>query len=38
MSPRLALAIGAALVLLILAILEVLMVNAESLIQGGVLR
>ena len=38
MSARLALAIGAALVLLILAILEVLMVNAEPLIQGGVLR
>ena len=38
MSRRLALALGAALVFLILAILEVFMVNAEPLIQGGALR
>jgi hypothetical protein len=38
MSRRLVLAIGAALVFLTLAILEVFMVNADTLIQGGALR
>ena len=38
MSRRLVLALGAALVFLMLAILEVFMVNAEPLIQGGALR
>ncbi len=38
MSRRLALAIAAALVFLVLAMLEVMMVNAEPLAQGGVLR
>jgi hypothetical protein len=38
MSRRLALAIGAALAFLTLAILEVFMVNADTLIQGGALR
>lgn len=38
MSHRLVLAIGAALVFLMLAILEVFMVNADTLIQGGALR
>ena len=38
MNRRLVLALGAALVFLILAILEVFMVNADTLIQGGALR
>lgn len=38
MSRRLVLAIGAALVFLMLAILEVFIVNADTLIQGGALR
>lgn len=38
MSRRLVLAIGAALVFLMLAILEAFMVNADTVIQGGALR
>jgi len=38
MSRRLVLAIGAALVFLMLAILEVFMVSADTVIQGGALR
>lgn len=38
MSRRLVLALGAALVFLMLAILEVFMVNADTVIQGGALR
>lgn len=38
MSRRFVLAIATALVFLMLAILEVMMVNAETLAQRGVLR
>ena len=38
MSRRLVLAIGAALVFFMLAILEVFMVNADTVTQGGALR
>ena len=38
MSRRAALAIAAALLFLMLAILEVVMVNAATLTQGGALR
>lgn len=38
MSRRIVLVIGAALLFLMLAILEVFMVNAGTLIQGGALR
>lgn len=38
MSRRIVLAIGAALVFFMLAILEVFMVNADTVIQGGALR
>jgi len=38
MSRRIVLAIGAALLFLMLAILEVFMVSAETMIQGGALR
>ena len=38
MNRRVALAIGAALVFLMLAILEIVMVNATTLIQRGALR
>jgi hypothetical protein len=38
MSRRVVLAIAAALLFLVLAILEVVMVNAATLIQGGTLR